>query len=330
MMNTLDQDINDVVSIFESEAIVGKIIFVTGGTGLIGKTLVPVLARLGAKVILLVRSEEKAKSLFESSCSYFIGTVEKLPEIDGDIDYIVHMASPTSSKFFINNTVETMQTAVQGTINILEMAKHKRVKGLVYLSSMEVYGYSEKGHLIKENEVSGFDTRNLRNSYPIAKLTCEMICNAYAAEYDVPTKVIRLTQTFGPGVEYQDGRVFADFMRCAMEKKNIVLHTLGETERCYLYTADAVKAIITVLLKGCKGEVYNAANPDTYCSIREMAELVAGIGNVGVDYEIDSVQRGYADTLYSNLDVSKLMDLGWTPKVGLEEMFSRMIVAQTD
>ena len=157
-----------------------------------------------------------------------------------------------------------------------------------------------------------------------------MMCNAYAAEYDVPAKVVRLTQTFGAGVEYKDGRVFAEFMRCAMEKRNIVLHTTGETERCYLYTADAVAAIITVLLKGNKGEVYNVANPDTYCSIRKMAELAADIGGVSVDFEIDSIQRGYADTLFSMLDVSKMLELGWTPKVALREMFNRMIAAQSD
>ena len=329
-MKIIKQDINNVVDGFNSEMLSGKTVFVTGGTGLIGKTMVPVLQSLGAKVILLVRSEEKSRTLFGDTCTYYIGAVEAIPVVDDQIDYIIHMASPTSSSFFINNPVETMQTAIQGTKNILELAKQKKVKGLVYLSSMEVYGYPKKGHAVKEQEVSGFDTRVPRNSYPLSKLTCEMMCNAYAAEYDVPAKVVRLTQTFGAGVEYKDGRVFAEFMRCAMEKRNIVLHTTGETERCYLYTADAVAAIITVLLKGNKGEVYNVANPDTYCSIRKMAELAADIGGVSVDFEIDSIQRGYADALFSMLDVSKMLELGWTPKVALREMFNRMIAAQSD
>ena len=327
-MKVIDQDIARVSTLFNSDEFASQIVFITGGTGLIGKTLVPVFQTLGARVILLVRSIEKARTLFGDSCSYYKGAVEELPYIAEDIDYIVHMASPTSSRFFVSNPVETIETATQGTKNILELAKAKHVKGIVYLSSMEVYGYPPKGHVIRENEVSGFDTRVPRNCYPLSKLLCEMMCCAYASEYDVPAKVIRLTQTFGPGVEYNDGRIFGELMRCAIEGKNIVLHTAGETERCYLYTADAAAAILTVLINGSNGDVYNAANTKSYCSIREMAELVAEIGNITVEYEIDTVQRGYANTLYSNLDTTKLSQLGWKPEVGLKEIFERMIASQ--
>lgn len=329
-MKIIEEDAAKVAAQFDKEKYAGKRVLITGGTGLIGKTLVPVLNALGAQVVLLVRSEEKGRNLYGDSCIYYVGTVEDIPETDESIDYMIHMANPTSSRFFVNNPVETLQTAVQGTKNILEIARAGQIKSLVYLSSMEVYGYPQKGHLIRENEVSGFDTRLPRNSYPLSKLVCEMMCNAYVHEYNVPAKVIRLTQTFGAGVEYNDGRVFGELMRCAIEGKDIVLHTTGETERCYLYTADAASAILTVLVKGTSGEIYNAANPETYCSIREMAEMVAEMGQVSVKYEIDDVQRGYADTLYSMLDTSKLTGLGWEPETGLREMFGRMICSQND
>jgi len=326
----IEKDIESVVSSFDPDILSGKTVFITGGTGLIGKTLVPVLTGLGAKVLLLVRSEEKAKGLFGETCAYYVGTVETIPAIDRDVDYVIHMASPTSSQFFVNHPVETMTTAIQGTKNILELARQKNVSGLVYLSSMEIYGYPKKGHMITEDEVSGFDTRIPRNSYPLSKLTCEMMCSAYASEYGVPAKVARLTQTFGPGVEYNDGRIFAEMMRCVIEKRDIVLHTTGETERCYLYTADAASAVLTVLLKGESREVYNVANECTYCSIREMAELVAKLGSIKVQYEIDTVQRGYAGTLYSKLDTKKIRNLGWKPKVGIREIFERMIFSQRE
>jgi nucleoside-diphosphate-sugar epimerase len=79
----------------------------------------------------------------------------------------------------------------------------------------------------------------------------------------VPAVILRATQTFGPGVKYEDGRVFAEFMRCAVEKRNIVLKSDGSTERCYLYTADAVSAILVALLKGEPGQAYTVANKDT-------------------------------------------------------------------
>lgn len=77
----------------------------------------------------------------------------------------------------------------------------------------------------------------------------ECICKAYSVQYRLPINIVRLTQTFGPGVEYNDGRVFAEFARCLVEHRDIILHTKGETKRNYLYTADAVRAILIVLLR---------------------------------------------------------------------------------
>ena len=195
---------------------------------------------------------------------------------------------------------------------------------------MEVYGNPQKGEIISENYISGFDPTITRNCYPMSKKLCESLCQAYYSEYNVPTKVLRLTQTFGPGVEYNDGRIFAEFMRCVVEKRDIVLKTKGETERCYLYTSDAVSAILTVLLSDKNGECYTVANPQTYCSIAEMAELITtklGKGQIKVVYDIaeDITKLGYANTLYMNLTIDKLKSLGWTPKTDLITMFKNMI-----
>lgn len=119
-----------------------------------------------------------------------------------------------------------------------------------------------------------------------------------------------MTQTFGPGVDYYDGRIFAEFARCAKEKRNIVLLTPGQTERCYLYTADAVTAILTVLLDGEVGQAYTAANKNTYCSILQMAQNFAKDNNLQVEIVPQDVNKlGYADTLYMNLDTEKLKGL---------------------
>ena len=158
---------------------------------------------------------------------------------------------------------------------------------------------------------------------------CETLCAAYACQFQVPAKVIRLTQTLGPGVQYNDGRVFADFSRCAIENRDIVLHTKGETKRSYLYTLDAASAILTVLTKGKSAEAYNAANEDTYCSIYEMAQLVAqkiAQGKIQVKVEETDISSfGYAKTLHMNLDTTKLKELGWQAKTNLSEMFSKTI-----
>jgi nucleoside-diphosphate-sugar epimerase len=138
-----------------------------------------------------------------------------------------------------------------------------------------------------------------------------------------------LTQTFGPGVRYNDGRVFAEFARCAIEGRDIVLHTKGETKRSYLYTEDAVNAILTVLINGGVGEAYNAANEETYCSIYEMAELVAtkcAYGKIQVKIEEEDTSTfGFAPTLHLNLDTGKLQKLGWVPQTTLIDMYYQLI-----
>ena len=179
---------------------------------------------------------------------------------------------------------------------------------------MEVYGYPAKGHKVTEDEIGNFSPLKPRNSYPISKIICETMCSSYTKEYGVPAKIIRLPQTFGPGVNYNDARIFAYFGRCMIEQNNIVLKTKGETERCYLYTLDAATAILTVLLKGINGQAYNAADEGTYCSIAEMAEMVSKESGIAVEFDIQPAEEyGYADTLYMNLDTSILKSLGWKP-----------------
>ena len=314
-----------------------KTVLVTGATGLIGYTLVNSLVYANKKrglnlnILALVRELNRAKERFKEidgdiALEYVLGTVEDLPEITEKVDYIVHGASQTASKAFVNEPVETIMTALKGTENILELAKAKRVKGIVYLSSMEVYGHPPKEHKVTEDEIGVLPPLEIRNSYPISKIQCESLCFAYAREYDVPAMSIRLTQTFGPGVNYNDSRVFAEFARCVIEKRDIVLKTKGETERSYLYTADAATAILTILMKGEPGQAYNAANEDTYCSIAQMAEMVAKQGGVNVRIEAENIQKdGYASTLFMNLNTNKIRNLSWFPKYKLSEMYEKMI-----
>lgn len=315
----------------------GKNILITGATGLIGYTLTSALLYVGREknlnltVIALVRDIERAKQKFASQLQeglplqFVQGDVEKMPFVQQPVDYIIHGASPTASKYFVECPVETIQTAVMGTMNLLALAKDKQCQGFVYLSSMEVYGTPQTDEKILENHSCNLDTGSVRNSYPESKRLCESLCTSYFAEYALRAMPVRLTQTFGPGVDYKDNRVFAQFARSVIEQKDIVLLTKGETKRSYLYTADAVTAILCVLLKGAGGQAYNAANENTYCSILQMAQLVAE-GKVDVKVKCEEVHTvQYAPTLKMNLDVSLLKQLQWVPLHNLEEMYQRML-----
>lgn len=166
----------------------------------------------------------------EQNLEFVQGSIEEIPEIKENIDYIIHCASPTASSFFIEYPVETIKTAVQGTINVLELAKEKKIKGMVYLSSMELYGKIEKDEFVSESELGYIDPLNIRSCYPESKRMCENLCACYAAEYEVPVYQVRLAQTFGPGISYEDKRVFAMMARKAIEGKDIILQTKGTSK----------------------------------------------------------------------------------------------------
>ena len=320
--------------------LVNKTILVTGATGLIGKTLIKSMLYYNKKniekinIIACVRNLDKAKTIFGEETDFFKYLVSDICDIKPQklfINAIIHAASQTASKFFVKNPVETIKTALVGTKNILEFAKVNPVESFVYLSSMEVYGTPTTDEQITEEHSTNLDTTQVRSCYPESKRMCENLCISYGQEYNIPVKIIRLTQTFGPGVEYYDGRVFAEFARCQIEHRDIVLNTPGKTKRSYLYTADAATAIFTVLLKGKNGEAYNAANESSYCSIYEMAQMVASIDQTSpirvIIKEKDPELFGYAPTLHMNLSTKKLKDLGWEASVNLIDSFYQLILS---
>lgn len=323
-----------------------KSILVTGATGLIGYQTVLALLyadkerKLGLTVFAVVRNEQKAKEMFalaqNSNLKFVVQDILKPLCIPDKIDYIIHGASMTGSKDFVDYPVETIKTSIQGTENILEFAKKNKIEGMVYLSSLEVYGvvdFSVKK--VSEKLYGTLDPMSVRSSYSEGKRMVECLCASYASEYNLPIKVVRLCQTFGPGVSYNDNRVFAQFARSVIEGKDIVLKTDGSTERNYCYIKDTITGILTVLLKGNNGEAYNIANRNTLITIRQMAELLINqypeSGSALVfDIAEDITKLGYNPKIIMNLDTEKIESLGWSASVDLPNMFARMITSMTE
>lgn len=243
------------------------------------------------------------------------------------VDYIVHGANSTASKDFLTQPVEVIKSILYGTTNVLEFAKEKRIKSMVYLSSMEVYGITDpQKETVTEYDIGFIDTSAVRSCYPEGKRMAENLCTCYAKEYDVPVKIARLAQTFGAGVDYHDNRVFAQFTKAAIEKKNIVLHTQGNSKRNSCYTTDAIRGVLCMLNNGKNGETYNIANPQTSITIKDIAQLVAqkiADGKIDVEFDLDT-QAGYSVDFQFNMNVEKMEKLGWKSYVELEEMYKRM------
>jgi nucleoside-diphosphate-sugar epimerase len=213
---------------------------------------------------------------------------------------------------------------------MLQFAAQKNVKAFVYISSMEIYGQPSNAGKTAEKDLGYVDIGTVRSCYPEGKRMCECLCTAYASQYGVPVVSARLAQTFGAGILPTENRVFAQFARSAIRGEDIVLHTTGESEGNYVYTADVLSAILLLLAKGKPGEAYNIANEESHITIREMAELVvrefAGEGaRVVIDIPQDASALGYAPPVKMQLDASKMKALGWKAGIGLAESYRRMI-----
>ena len=312
---------------------------VTGSTGLIGAALVKALAARGDHVVAAARNIAKAKRLFGGLTG--VDVVEwdvtrpfdkslqsrlSLPSPSGAC--LIHAAAETASRGFVERPVETIATIVDGTRNVLELARTARIGKVVFLSTMEVYG-APTSDPVAEGDFGVLDSAAVRSSYPEAKRLAENLCAAYAKEFGVDVTIARLTQTFGPGVVRGDTRVFAQFAEAVLEKRDIVLHTEGRTARCYCYIDDAVSAILTLAAKGAPGEAYNVANPATFCTIREMADMLAAAHpptRVVVDLA-GAAGRGYAPEFRMRLSTAKLEALGWKPRTGLLDAYDNLIAS---
>lgn len=338
------EDLNAVAdSLQNPEKFRGKNFLITGATGLVGSLLIQELLflndkfNLELKIYAVVRNPEKASAIFKekSNCKNLEFIIQDLSAetISFDvenIDYIVHAAAVTESKRMVTNPVETLSIAYHSTEAIMKYAKKMNVSGVVYISSMEVYGQMNEKRKITESDLGYLDLDSVRTCYPEGKRVCEFLCTAYAKEYGVPVRIARLAQTFGAGVSERENRVFAQFAKSAIRGEDIVLHTKGESEGNYVYTSDAVAAILLLLTDGVSGESYNVSNEESHLKIREMAEMVlekfsGGKGKIVFDIPENSMKYGFAPTTHMYLSNEKLRKLGWNPRINLPEQYSRMI-----
>ena len=319
-------------------------VLITGATGFIGGLLsnelisMNTLYNMGIKLVIPVRDIIKARQIYPpdeekyKSITFIETSLENLHpgSFDMPIDYIFHCASTTQSAAMISCPVEVADGIVIGTKNILRLAYEKRVKSMVYLSSMEVYGVIDSDeHKITEDMLGELDIYSGRSCYPLGKRMAEHYCYIYHKQYKVPVKIARLAQVFGYGVDPDDNRVFAQFARAASSGEDIVLHTEGLSMGNYCESRDAINALLIILDRGQDGEAYNVVNEDNTMRICDMAMLVAeriAEGKIKVLYDIQKHNVfGYARDTKLRLSSEKLRKLGWKPRKNIEEMYRDLI-----
>lgn len=329
----------------EWDKLAGCTVLISGANGFLPSYLVETLLylnevkHLNIHVLALVRNPEKAKQRFShhfgrTDLEFIVQDVSRPLTIAHDlkIDYIIHAASQASPMYYSVDPIGTQNANIYGTTNLLELAKEKNVKSFLFFSSGEVYGaLSEDQIPTKESDYGSLDPMQLRSCYGESKRMGENICVCWLHQHKVPVKIVRPFHTYGPGMDLNDGRVFADFVSDIVHNRDIVMKSAGTDTRAFCYLADATLGFLKVLLDGKDGEAYNVGC-DKEISIKDLAVILAGLfpekglkvvmheHEMPANYVRSSIRRGCPD-------ISKVRQLSWEPFYSVKEGFRRTILS---
>lgn len=316
------------------EQLRGRSVLIAGAGGLIASVLTEALLEINRSLSLdltvyaLCRNAEKAKARFgvhaENPAFQLViqDVCDALPQ-DLQTDYIVQAASNAHPLAYARQPVETMKANLFGTMQLLEHAVQAKAVRFLLVSSSEVYGENTAQAAGMDEQFQGklLNTMQARACYPESKRAAETLCAAYRQEYGLDVTVVRPGYIYGAAITADNSRADAQFLRNVLAHEDIVMKSRGEQQRSYCYVADAVSAILYVLLRGENGEAYNIADPGCRVCIRDFAEALAAAGKVKVRFELppEEEARGYSKVSNSLLCADKLVGLGWHPQYSLEQ-----------
>lgn len=297
-----------------------KRVLITGAAGFIGSHLCERFLKEGYHVIgmdnLITGDIKNIEHLFPlKDFEYYHHDVSKFVHVPGELDYILHFASPASPIDYLKMPIQTLKVGSLGTHNLLGLARVKKARVLI-ASTSEVYG-DPLEHPQTEEYWGNVNPVGPRGVYDEAKRFQEAITMAYHTFHGVETRIVRIFNTYGPRMRVEDGRVLPAFFSQAIKGEGLTVFGNGSQTRSFCYVDDLVEGIYRLLLSDYAKPV-NLGNPSEI-TIKEFAdEILKLVGNPKA--HIINNPLPVDDPKQRRPDITKARELlGWEPKVNREE-----------
>lgn len=322
-----------------SKAFSGRTLLITGGAGFLGNYFIGVVDFLNknvldkpCKIISVDNFVTGVKYRIEEGPNFraIRHNIKEPLKIDGDVDYIIHAAGIASPKFYRELKIETIDVATMGTKNMLELAHEKNAKSMLFFSSSEVYGDPDPKFVPSPETYNGnVSCIGPRANYDESKRLGETLCIAYFETYNVPVKMVRPFNVYGPGMRMDDYRVIPNFVSSVFNGKALPVYGSGNNTRTFCYISDAIIGFLKVLLSDCNGEPFNVGNDQEEVTIEELANIVAELfGNKVKIEKNQGINDAYSkgDPKRRCPDLTKIKTrLGYEAKVDLRTGLKRFI-----
>ena len=300
-------------------------VLVTGGAGFLGSHLCESLIEEGHEVVAMDnRVSGQTQNLddifYHDRFSFFEHDVTEFIHVSGSLDWVCHLASLASPKFYHENPIKTLKVGALGTHKTLGLAREKDAKYL-FTSTSEVYGDPEENPQ-SEDYRGNVDPFGPRSCYDESKRYGESLVRAYREEHDLDIRVARIFNTYGERMRIDDGRVIPTFARQALTGEDLTVYGDGEQTRSFCYVSDLIDGLVSLMNSEVQTPV-NIGNPDEM-TINELADTILELtgGKSGITYEPLPPQ----DPKVRRPDISKARaELGWEPTVSLETGLERSI-----
>ena len=301
-----------------------KRILVSGGAGFLGSHLCEKLLGLGHEVVCLdnffTSARRNVEHLLDDHRFELIRHDVTEPIII-EVDEIYHLACPASPVHYQRNPVRTIRTAVDGTLNMLDMAREVGARILI-ASTSEVYG-DPKEHPQREAYWGHVNPIGPRACYDEGKRCAESLTVSYARPYAVAARIVRIFNTYGPRMHENDGRVVSNFVLQALRGEPITIYGKGEQTRSFCYVSDLLEGFVRLLATQEDPGPVNIGNPSER-TIKELAELTIKL--TGSKSELRYEALPVDDPTRRCPDITRAKELlGWEPRVGIDEGLTNTI-----